>query len=331
MKQPARPDTLRRSCREMMTRTRFCRRAALRRSPRRLVERLHRRHRPFPPTSMTRQRSLLDSHYVPFRVEDPTRPQGLFTGYYRGDRPRQSPPPRSLIGSRSTASPDDLVALDAAAESRLGTRYGRYVAGHAHRYFSRAEIEAGVTGRPRLGAALGRFAGRCLLHPHPGLGTGLDGRRQHRPSGLCGQERAGLHRHRRGAPSAGRPGLATIWFYAVPARLARPPPADAPEVLRQNESFIFFREVELLRSGARTARRPAGPADATLAPSRSTAPGGPLGTPVWLDSAVIMPGRPDRPFRMLLVAQDTGSAILGAARGDVFFGAGDEAAVLPVT
>jgi membrane-bound lytic murein transglycosylase A len=104
-------------------------------------------------------------------------------------------------------------------------------------------------------------------------------------------------------------------------------PADAPEVLRQNESFIFFREVEL----ADPALGPPGAQQVQLTPHRSLAVDRAwwaLGTPVWLDSAVIMPGRPDRPFRMLMVAQDTGSAILGAARGDVFFGAGDEAAIL---
>jgi membrane-bound lytic murein transglycosylase A len=42
--------------------------------------------------------------------------------------------------------------------------------------------------------------------------------------------------------------------------------------------------------------------------------------------------RLSKTFRKLLIAQDTGSAIKGAARGDVFWGFGDEAALcLPVT
>ena len=38
-----------------------------------------------------------------------------------------------------------------------------------------------------------------------------------------------------------------------------------------------------------------------------------------------MGGRGHEPFRRLMIAQDTGSAILGAARADIFFGGGDAA------
>ena len=37
------------------------------------------------------------------------------------------------------------------------------------------------------------------------------------------------------------------------------------------------------------------------------------------------PGTADRPLERLLVAQDTGGAITGPLRGDVFWGPGDEA------
>jgi membrane-bound lytic murein transglycosylase A len=52
-----------------------------------------------------------------------------------------------------------------------------------------------------------------------------------------------------------------------------------------------------------------------------------FGTPVWLDAEV--PAGDEggmRPFRQLLIAQDTGSAIRGLARGDVYWGFGEEAA-----
>ena len=48
----------------------------------------------------------------------------------------------------------------------------------------------------------------------------------------------------------------------------------------------------------------------------------PLGLPVWLET-----NRPDgAPFRRLMVAQDTGGAIRGAVRADVFWGPGAGAA-----
>jgi membrane-bound lytic murein transglycosylase A len=270
-------------------------------------------------------RRLLESHYVPFRVEDPTRPQGLFTGYYeataRGSRRRHGPYRIPIY-----RKPDDLVALDAAAESRLGTRYGRYVAGHAHRYFSRAEIEAGVLADRGLELLwVDSLVDAFFIHIQGSGRVSMDdgstvrlafAAKSGRPYTAIG---AVLHQRR----ALTRDNLS---MQSLRDWLARHP-ADAPEVLRQNESFIFFREVEL----ADPALGPPGAQQVQLTPHRSLAVDRAwwaLGTPVWLDSAVIMPGRPDRPFRMLMVAQDTGSAILGAARGDVFFGAGDEAAIL---
>jgi membrane-bound lytic murein transglycosylase A len=47
----------------------------------------------------------------------------------------------------------------------------------------------------------------------------------------------------------------------------------------------------------------------------------PLGAPVWLDATAPYP-ESERPLRRLLVTQDTGGAIRGPVRGDVFWGAG---------
>jgi len=45
----------------------------------------------------------------------------------------------------------------------------------------------------------------------------------------------------------------------------------------------------------------------------------PLGAPVWLEKGG------EEPIRRLMIAQDTGSAVKGAQRADIFFGTGDEA------
>jgi membrane-bound lytic murein transglycosylase A len=54
----------------------------------------------------------------------------------------------------------------------------------------------------------------------------------------------------------------------------------------------------------------------------------PLGAPLWLDASAPAPdpAAPDLPLRRLLVAHDTGGAIRGPVRGDVFWGHGPEAA-----
>ena len=48
------------------------------------------------------------------------------------------------------------------------------------------------------------------------------------------------------------------------------------------------------------------------------------GTPIWIDAELpIDSEKPETPFRRLLIAQDTGSAIIGPARADIYFGHGD--------
>jgi len=55
----------------------------------------------------------------------------------------------------------------------------------------------------------------------------------------------------------------------------------------------------------------------------------PLGAPIWLDT-VIPDSLPQTfiPFHHLLVAQDTGGAIKGVVRGDVYWGGGEQAAFI---
>ena len=50
-----------------------------------------------------------------------------------------------------------------------------------------------------------------------------------------------------------------------------------------------------------------------------------MGAPVWIDT--VDPVAPEKPLRRLVVAQDTGSAIVGPVRGDLFWGFGAWAAM----
>ncbi|MFO1184714.1 MAG: MltA domain-containing protein [Bauldia sp.] len=99
-------------------------------------------------------------------------------------------------------------------------------------------------------------------------------------------------------------------------------PNDAPGVMAENRSFIFFKEIAV----ADPALGPVAAAGVALTPGRSLAVDRTLhtfGSPVWVETEA-----PDGPFRRLMFADDTGSAILGPARGDIFFGTGDAAAAL---
>lgn len=102
-------------------------------------------------------------------------------------------------------------------------------------------------------------------------------------------------------------------------------PEEGKALRRQNKSFVFFRETPL---GAED--EPPGAQGIALTPGRSIAVDRNLhtyGMPFFIDAVLpIQSEKPDTKFRRLMVAQDTGGAIIGPARADIYLGAGDEAA-----
>lgn len=108
-------------------------------------------------------------------------------------------------------------------------------------------------------------------------------------------------------------------------------PTRVGEMLRANPRVVFFKEEPLPDPEV----GPVGAQGVPLTPGRSIAVDRdsiPLGTPVWVDSTVPQPwsATPSAqpPLRRLVMAQDTGGAILGAVRADFFWGWGDEALAL---
>jgi membrane-bound lytic murein transglycosylase A len=95
-------------------------------------------------------------------------------------------------------------------------------------------------------------------------------------------------------------------------------PEEGRELLFHNPSYVFFREVSEVPAD----KGPLGAMNRSITTMRSIAVDPkftPLGAPVWIEKD----GK--SPLRRLMVAQDTGSAIKGAQRADVFFGTGDQA------
>jgi membrane-bound lytic murein transglycosylase A len=101
-------------------------------------------------------------------------------------------------------------------------------------------------------------------------------------------------------------------------------PEAAEEVRRQNRSFVFFRIVGLSDDDEAV-----GAQGVPLTPGRSIAVDKVLhvyGTPFFIDAGRSLGETKDAPpFRRLMIAQDTGSAIVGPARADIYWGAGDVA------
>jgi membrane-bound lytic murein transglycosylase A len=109
-----------------------------------------------------------------------------------------------------------------------------------------------------------------------------------------------------------------VSMQAIRAWLGAHPDAAAP-LMAENPSYVFFRELK--------GEGPLGAEGVALTPGRSLAVDRafmPLGVPIWLDLEDAP--SPNGHLRRLVLAQDTGGAIRGPVRGDLFWGDGAEAA-----
>ena len=106
------------------------------------------------------------------------------------------------------------------------------------------------------------------------------------------------------------------WLYDHPQR--------AFEMMERNPSYVFFKRLD--QPGA------VGAVGSVLVPKRSLAVDNnyiPYGLPLYLETDLPVLNSPSStPFNRIMIAQDTGGAIRGPVRGDVFFGPGEEAEYL---
>ena len=122
----------------------------------------------------------------------------------------------------------------------------------------------------------------------------------------------GREMERRGLIEEGRASAAAIRSWV------RLNPEEGQAVLNHDPSYAFFREVGEVPAEA----GPLGAMNRSITAGRTVAVDPahvPLGAPVWIETDAA------EPLRRLMVAQDTGSAIKGAQRADVFVGTGREA------
>jgi membrane-bound lytic murein transglycosylase A len=270
-------------------------------------------------------RDFFEARFVPWRVADADGgTSGLVTGYYepllRGSRARQGAYGVPLYGP-----PDDLLTIDLAAinpELRNMRLRGRIEGRRIVPYFSRAEIDRGaapLSGKELVWVddAIEAFflqiqgSGRIQLNTGETLRLGYADQNGH-PYVSIG--RTLIERGELAASAASMQGI-QAWARANPARL--------PELLAQNPSYVFFRE--LPRQSGDPSLGPPGAMGAPLTPERSIAVDPrfiPLGAPVYL--ATTRPGK-EEPLNRLVFAQDTGGAIRGAVRADYFWGFGADA------
>jgi membrane-bound lytic murein transglycosylase A len=269
-------------------------------------------------------RTFFESNFQPFVVSAGNDPEGLFTGYYepllQGSRKRSDRYRVPLY-----VRPPDLVMVDLGdfREELKGQRIaGRVEEGDLVPYPDRTAIEEGAlsgrdlelvwvddpvdafflqiqgSGRVRLDDGSEMRVGYAAQNGHPYFAIGRD---------LV--ERGAMPKEE-------------VSMQSIRGWLEQNPDL-ADGVMARNASYVFFEELK--------GEGPLGAQGVALTPGRSLAVDlkhWTLGAPVWLDTRAPSPraGEPDRRLRRLMIAQDTGGAIRGVVRGDVFWGHGEEAA-----
>ena len=269
-------------------------------------------------------RRFFEAAFTPYAVVNPDGSrEGAITGYYEpllhGSRT-----PSKVYRFAVHAPPDDLLVVDLSElypELKPMRLRGRIEGRRVVPYYSRAE----------LGAGKGRLAGREILWTDNAVelfflqiqGSGkvvLDSGETVRVS-YADQNGHPYRSIGRLLVERGEIGLDQASMQGIKAWAARHP-ERASELLNQNGSYVFFRELPATDEG------PPGALGVPLTAGRSLAVDPraiPLGAPVFLSTT--WPNA-QTPLRRLMLAQDTGGAIRGAVRADFYWGSGEEAGLL---
>jgi membrane-bound lytic murein transglycosylase A len=247
------------------------------------------------PDETAAARRFFEDSFVPLAVTDYGESEGLFTGYYEIE----------LNGSLIRRGRYQTPIYRRPPE--LGSSF----------HYSRAEIEDGAL----VGRGLELFwvddpidafflqiqgSGRIRLRNGGIVRVGYDGQN--------GQPYVAVGRLliERGAIARSELTMATIRAWMSDH------PSEAAILRRENRSYVFFREIK--------GDGPIGAEGIALTPERSIAVDRafiPLGIPIWVEANERFTYAD--PVRRLVVAQDTGGAIRGPVRGDLFWGSGGAA------
>ena len=272
-------------------------------------------------------RAFFESRFTPYEARNNAEAEGLFTGYFEPEL-RGAMRADGRYRVPLYRRPQDLVSVDLSLfrPELAGERIaGRVAGGALEPYATRAEIDGGTLAAQGLELAwVDDPIDAFFLHIQ---GSGRiafeDGTtRRVAYAATNGHNYFAIGR-RLVALGAFSPEEVTMpairdWLAANPER--------ASEVMHENASYVFFRWLE----EGQGADGPVGAQGVPLTAGRSLAVDRrfvPLTVPIWLESAAPDPdpAKADRPLRRLMVAQDTGGAIRGPVRGDVYWGTGDEA------
>lgn len=267
---------------------------------------------------------FFESEFKPYEVIDKKRPAGLFTGYYE---------PEVMGSLKKTAQykyplyakPKELVRLISGSlfTGKHSHDWGVVKNGSSKKFYSRDQIEKGaLSGRGlelvylsnRIDAFFIHVQGSTRIRLTNGkvMRVGFAAKNGH-PYQSIGRvliDWGELTRHKVSMESIRN------W--------ARKNPERTPKLLSHNSSFIFFRELKINHGDG-----PLGAQGVPLTGGRSMAIDKNVhayGVPMWIETFAPNPDtKKEASFNRLMIAQDTGSAIRGAVRGDIYLGTGKKA------
>ncbi len=265
-------------------------------------------------------RAFIESRFKPHRIFGKNgKKEGLITGYYE-PLLQGSFTPSEQYAYPLYAPPEDMltIELDSLYPKLKGMRLrGRVVGNKVIPYHAREAIDGSekpLAGREILWVddPYGSFflqiqgSGRVRLDDGTVVGVNYANQNGH-PYFAIGKTLV----------ENGELALDEVSLFSIKAWL-RANPDRADEVLNTNPSYVFFTLREDAQENARGSLNVPLTAMRSLAVDKKVVP---LGTPVWIETTLPDGSR----YHRLMMAQDTGGAIRGPVRADVFFGAGASA------
>lgn len=264
-----------------------------------------------PAHTHNKAKKLFEKYFTPYLVSTGNEKTGLFTGYYapaiKGSRTRSKHYSVPIY-----ATPSDLVTK----KTNNKMQYGKILNGKLEPYLTRAEINqydflpnteviAWLASKVERTFLQIQGSGRIEFNAKDSILVGYDSQngQPYYPIGRYLLEKKYMPRDKISMQSI------KAWLNANPD--------ETNTVLNYDPSFVFFKVL--------TDPNPIGAQGVPLTPGYSLAIDKnyyQYGTPVWLCTTYQTQNNKTQPLNRLFIAQDTGGAIKGPIRGDVFWGAG---------
>lgn len=274
------------------------------------------------PTTAEEARVFFEENSVPFRIQRDDGSRGLVTAFYE--------PEVDVDASRSESfahpfyfRPDDLIDLDddnRPSDLDSGYMFGRRTADGIEAYVDRQAVDEGFLdgrgleiawARSKVDVFFAHVQGAARLrYPDGSIRRITYAAKAGHPFSPIGKlliDRGEIDRDR-------------ISMQSIRQWLAENP-AKVDEVLWHNRSYIFFRDADVSEDGL----GPIAAAKVPLVAGRSLAVDRQIhtfGFPFFVHAESLTHLDEGAPFARLMLALDTGSAIVGPSRGDIFTGSG---------